>query len=81
MFWAAQPVLRTVSVAVRVIGRPGAGVHGYMADSGGATNVIPEHLRRSGRCARARGEVCKPSAQPTLVRTKHLPPVSAGQGR
>jgi hypothetical protein len=44
---AGQPVLRTVSVAVRAIRRPGASVHGHMADSVGAANVILQHLRRS----------------------------------
>ncbi len=42
-----QPVLRTMSVAVRAIRRPGASVHGHMADSVGAANVILQHLRRS----------------------------------
>jgi hypothetical protein len=41
---AGQPVLRTVSVAVRAIRRPGASVHGHMADSVGATDVILQHL-------------------------------------
>ena len=45
---AGQRVLRTVSVAVRAIRRPGASVHGHMADSVGAANVILQHLRRSG---------------------------------
>ncbi len=44
---AGQLVLRTVSVAVRAIRRPGAIVHGHMADSVGAANVIPQHLHRS----------------------------------
>ena len=44
---AGQPVLRTVSVAVRAIRRPGASVHGHMADSVGAANVILQHLHRS----------------------------------
>ena len=56
---AAQPVLRTVSVAVRVIGRPGAGVHGHMADSVGATNVISEHYAGQGGVLGRGGEVCK----------------------
>ena len=38
--WAGQPVLRTVSVVVRAIRRPGAGIHGHMAESVGAVNVI-----------------------------------------
>jgi hypothetical protein len=39
--------LRTVSVAVRTIRRPGAIVHGHMPDSVGAANGILQHLRRS----------------------------------
>ena len=56
---AAQPVLRTVSVAVRVIGRPGAGVHGHMADSVGATTVISEHYAGQGGVMGRGGAVCK----------------------
>src|SRR5260370_28713799 len=44
---AGQPVLRTVSVAVRAIRRPGASAHGHMAASGGAADVILQHLLRS----------------------------------
>jgi hypothetical protein len=36
---AGQLVLRTVSVAVRAIRRPGASVHGHMADSVGARGI------------------------------------------
>ena len=71
---AAQPVLRTVSVAVRVIGRPGAGVHGHIADSVLTANITQLRLRRSDGMWRCRQErSVKPSAQPTLVRTQHLP--------
>jgi len=38
--WQVSQVLRTVSVAVRAIRRPGASVYGHMADSVGAANVI-----------------------------------------
>jgi hypothetical protein len=47
MFLAGQAVLRTVSVDVRAIRRPGASIYGHMADSVGAANVILQHLRRS----------------------------------
>ena len=45
--WQVSLVLRTVSVAVRAIRRPGASVHGHMADSVGAADVILQHLRSS----------------------------------
>ena len=47
MSWQVSLVLRTVSVAVRAIRRPGASIHGQMADSVGAANVILQYLRRS----------------------------------
>jgi hypothetical protein len=62
-------------VAVRPTRRLDARVHGHIADSVGATDAIEGHLRRSGPCDRAgRERSVKPSAQPTLVRTQHLPP-------
>ena len=62
-------------MAVRAIRRPGASVHGHMADTVDAANVLLQHLRSSGttRWCREQRSV-KPSAQPTLVRTQHLPP-------
>jgi len=73
--WAGQPVLRTVSVAVRAIRRPGADIHGHMADSVVAANLAWWCLRSSEAIWRCREErTVKPSAQPTLVRTQHLPP-------
>jgi hypothetical protein len=70
--WRVQ---RTLSVAVRAMGGPGACVHGHMADSVAAANLIWWYLRSSGttRWCREQRSV-KPSAQPTLVRTQHLPP-------
>ena len=69
-------VPRTVSVAVRAIRRPGASVYGHMADSVGAADVMLWHLRRSEDICDGYGSsgTVKPSAQPTLVRTQHLPP-------
>ena len=61
-------------VAVRGIGGEGAGAHVHMADSA-ETNIIERCLRRSEGMWRCRQErSVKPSAQPTLVRTQHLPP-------
>jgi hypothetical protein len=67
-------VQRTLSVAVRAMGGPSACVHGHMADSVAAADAIKRHLRSSGatRWCREQRSV-KPSAQPTLVRTQHLP--------
>ena len=66
---------RTMSVAVRAIGRLDARAHGHIADSVGAADAERRRLRRSGAiwCEQERNTV-KPSAQPTLVRTQHLPP-------
>ena len=52
-----------------------ARVHGHIADSVGAANAERQRLRRSAAiwCEQERNTV-KPSAQPTLVRTQHLPP-------
>jgi hypothetical protein len=69
-------------VAVRGIGGGGAGAHVHMADSVAGTNIIQRRLCRSGAMWRCRQEgAVKPSAQPTLVRTQHLPHVSAAQSR
>jgi hypothetical protein len=62
-------------VAVRGIGGEGAGAHVHMADSVAGTYIIERCLCRSEgmwRCGQERS--VKPSAQPTLVRTQHLPP-------
>ena len=62
-------------VAVRGIGGGGAGAHVHMADSVAGTSIIQRRLCRSGDMWRCRQErAVKPSAQPTLVRTQHLPP-------
>ena len=44
---AGQAVLRTMSVAVRVMGRLDARGHGHIADSGGAVNAERQRLHRS----------------------------------
>jgi ABC-type multidrug transport system ATPase subunit len=44
---AGQAVLRTVSVAVRAMGRVSARVHGHIADSVSAANAERQRLRRS----------------------------------
>ena len=79
---AGQVVLRTVSVAVRGVGRLDARGHGHIADSVRAADADRRRLRRSAAiwCLQERNTV-KPSAQPTLVRTQHLPHVSAGQSQ
>ena len=62
-------------VAVRGIGGEGASAHVHMADSVAGTNIIERCLCRSEGMWRCRQErAVKPSAQPTLVRTQHLPP-------
>ena len=62
-------------VAVRGIGGEGAGAHVHMADSVAGTSIIERRLCRSEGMWRCRQErAVKPSAQPTLVRTQHLPP-------
>ena len=69
-------------VVVRGIGGGGAGAHVHMADSVAGTNIIERCLCRSEGMWRCRQErAVKPSAQPTLVRTQHLPHISAGQSR
>ncbi len=61
-------------VAVRGVGGGGAGAHVHMADSVAGTSIIERRLCRSGGMWRCRQErSVKPSAQPTLVRTQHLP--------
>jgi hypothetical protein len=53
----------------------GAGGHGHMADSVAAAGLARWRLRRSkGIWGCRRERTVKPSAQPTLVRTQHLPP-------
>ena len=44
---AGQAVVRTVSVAVRAMGRLDARGHGHMADRVGAANAERQRLRRS----------------------------------
>ena len=68
-------VARTLSVAVRAARRPGARGHGHIADSVVPADITRSRLRRSEGIWRCRQErTVKPSAQPTLVRTQHLPP-------
>jgi hypothetical protein len=68
-------VARTVSVAVRAERRMGACGRGHIADSVAAANRVRWCLRSSEAVRRCRQErSVKPSAQPTLVRTQHLPP-------
>ena len=63
----------------------GALGHGHMADSVVAATLIQWYLRRSDGTWRYRQErTVKPSAQPTLVRTQHLPhqpeqPLTSGE--
>ena len=46
-----------------------------MADGGGPQSRLGAHMRWSAACSSFEGErSVKPSAQPTLVRTQHLPP-------
>jgi hypothetical protein len=52
--WAAHWLCGHCPWLSALIVRLGVGVHGHMADSVGATNVIPEHLRRSGGLAAGR---------------------------
>ena len=62
-------------MAVRATRREGPRAHGHIADSVSVSNAMPHHLRRSEAIWRCRQErTVKPSAQPTLVRTQHLPP-------
>src|SRR5580704_6494751 len=62
-------------VAVRRIGGADGPVHVHIADSAPATTIIQCRFRRSDAVWRCRQErSVKPSAQPTLVRTQHLPP-------
>src|ERR1017187_1747141 len=69
-------------VAVRMIGGADGPPHVHMADSVLPRASLRGHFRRSGSVWRCRQErSVKPSAQPTLVRTQHLPHVSAGQSR
>ena len=70
---AGQRVTRTLSVAVRAAGRPGARRHGHVTDSVVPANPAWQYLHRSEAIWRCRERSVKPSAQPTLVRTQHLP--------
>ena len=68
--------------AVRGIGGAYGPGHVHMVDRVVAAGITRPCLHRSGGVWRWRKErAVKPSAQPTLVRTQHLPPVSAGQNR
>jgi hypothetical protein len=68
-------VARTLSVAFRAPARPGGRGHGHIADGVVPANITRSRLRRSDGIWRCRQEsTVKPSAQPTLVRTQHLPP-------
>ena len=61
-------------VAVRRIGGTDGPAHVHIADSVPAEGIMRDRFRRSetiGRCRQERS--VKPSAQPTLVRTQHLP--------
>ena len=73
--WPGQSVARTLSMAVRATRREGARAHGHMADSAAAANTVRQRLCRSGAMWSGKQvRSVKPSAQPTLVRTQHLPP-------
>ncbi len=62
-------------VAVRRIGGADGPAHVHIADSVAAGGIMRGRFRRSGVIWRCRQErSVKPSAQPTLVRTQHLPP-------
>jgi hypothetical protein len=72
--WAGQPILRTMSVVVRAMCRLDARVHGHIADSVGATDASRGRFPSSSAMWNVVEErSVKPSAQPTLVRTQHLP--------
>jgi len=69
-------------VAVRGIGGTGASAHVHIADSVPAASLVKCRFRRSAGMWRCRQErTVKPSAQPTLVRTQHLPRKSPAQSR
>jgi hypothetical protein len=73
-FVLVRTLARTASVVVRVIQRLGARGHGHIADSVVAATLVWWRLHRSEGMWRCRQErTVKPSAQPTLVRTQHLP--------
>jgi hypothetical protein len=74
---SATPLPSRPSVARRSLVRgfvePGA--LGRVADGGGPGARLTAHIRWSAACGSCEGErSVKPSAQPTLVRTQHLPP-------
>ncbi len=66
---------RTLSASVRGCGRPCPCAHGHMADGVGHEDCHHPHIRSSEPICLCQGKrSVKPSAQPTLVRTQHLPP-------
>ena len=66
---------RTLSVPVRGCGRPDFCAHGHMADRVSHEDRCHPHIGRSEDVYLCPGKrFVKPSAQPTLVRTQHLPP-------
>jgi hypothetical protein len=83
VFAQVKMFLRTVSVAVRAPGRETARGHGHMADSVCVTARVLWHFPSSDAMWDGTEErSVKPSAQPTLVRTQHLPPTQTpAQGR
>ena len=73
---------RTLYVTVRAMGRAAARGHVHIADSVSTARPIRSCLCRSEAILGCRQErSVKPSAQPTLVRTQHLPLKSPGQSR
>ena len=73
--WEFPGSCRGLYVAVRRIGPAGAPACVHMVYSAPGMSIIQHRLRRSVAVWRCRQErTVKPSAQPTLVRTQHLPP-------
>ena len=69
-------------VAVRGVGCGGASAYVHIADSVPAVSCVKCRFRRSVGHVEVQEEAYfKPSAQPTLVRTQHLPHIPAGQSR
>jgi hypothetical protein len=61
---------------------PKPAAHGRIADGGGRGRSLERRMRWSTAYGSCEGErSVKPSAQPTLVRTQHLPRKSPGQSR
>ena len=72
---AGSRLARTLSVPVRVFTHPAQRAHGHMTDrTGREGRYQPESRRSGGIWALWVKRSVKPSAQPTLVRTQHLPP-------